>query len=143
MLQRYIWSFITGISILYSIMEKSYILRFSRQTSLSDALLGIGMAGELRPPYDRIVQEVNQSKAKVVSVDIPSGVNAEQAMVFQAVRADVTYMVQYPKQSAFFIPCGLLLWRMEGCGYWNPTTNNRFPAKYHKYTWGEKEVSIY
>lgn len=103
-----------------------------------DALLGIGMSGELRPPYDRIVQEVNQSKAKVVSVDIPSGVNAEQATVSQAVRADITYTVQYPKQSAFLYPAasyyGML--QVVDIGIPPQTTDS---LEYRKYTWGEKE----
>ncbi len=38
-----------------------------------DAMLGIGISGELRQPYREIVKIVNGSHSRVVSVDIPTG----------------------------------------------------------------------
>lgn len=78
-----------------------------------DSLLGIGMKGSLRAPYDQLVEAVNQSRAKVLSVDIPSGVNASEAQVEQAVRADVTYTVQHAKQSAYLYPAASFYGRVE------------------------------
>ncbi|HEQ79159.1 MAG TPA: NAD(P)H-hydrate dehydratase [Euryarchaeota archaeon] len=37
-----------------------------------DALLGTGVAGDLRPPYDDIVDAMNNSDANIVSIDVPS-----------------------------------------------------------------------
>ena len=42
-----------------------------------DALFGTGLAGPLRPPFDRIVEIINASGAKVFAVDIPSGLDCD------------------------------------------------------------------
>lgn len=69
-----------------------------------DALLGIGMQGELKSPYREIILAVNQSNASVISVDIPSGVLADEATVTLAIKADVTLAAAYPKMSAYLYP---------------------------------------
>lgn len=59
-----------------------------------DCLFGIGFHGEARPPFDRAFQLVNDSRAKVVAVDIPSGVNADDGSVGSVcVQADLTVAV--------------------------------------------------
>lgn len=45
-----------------------------------DAMLGIGISGELREPYSSISEEVNRSDAKVISVDIPTGIGSKSAI---------------------------------------------------------------
>jgi NAD(P)H-hydrate epimerase len=41
---------------------------------LIDALLGTGLAGELKEPYSTIVKKINETKKKIiVSVDVPTG----------------------------------------------------------------------
>ncbi len=42
-----------------------------------DALIGIGIKGPLRSPYKQMVEKINESKAIKISVDIPSGMNAD------------------------------------------------------------------
>lgn len=42
-----------------------------------DALFGTGLAGPLRPPFDRIVESINATNAKVLAVDIPSGLDCD------------------------------------------------------------------
>ena len=61
------------------------------QTLVIDALLGIGFAGVVRPLFERLIETINHSSAPVLSVDIPSGLNADTgAMGGNAVRADRT-----------------------------------------------------
>jgi hydroxyethylthiazole kinase-like uncharacterized protein yjeF len=56
-----------------------------------DALLGIGVLGEVRPAYRQLIQRVNQSARPVLAVDIPSGLCADTGMKLgDAIRADVT-----------------------------------------------------
>ncbi|MBA2568855.1 MAG: NAD(P)H-hydrate dehydratase [Actinobacteria bacterium] len=56
-----------------------------------DALFGTGFHGEPRPEAARLIEAINDSGAGVVSVDIPSGVNASSGEVpGVAVRADLT-----------------------------------------------------
>ncbi|MFA5780233.1 MAG: NAD(P)H-hydrate epimerase [Elusimicrobiota bacterium] len=42
-----------------------------------DALLGTGTKRKLREPYKKIIREINSVKIPVVSVDIPSGIDAD------------------------------------------------------------------
>jgi NAD(P)H-hydrate epimerase len=42
-----------------------------------DALVGSGQQGPLRPPLDRVATAINASAARVLAVDIPSGLDAD------------------------------------------------------------------
>jgi NAD(P)H-hydrate epimerase len=56
-----------------------------------DALLGTGLAGEVREPYAGIIAAINASGLPVAAVDIPSGLCADTGKVLGvAVRADLT-----------------------------------------------------
>ncbi|MBC7967279.1 MAG: NAD(P)H-hydrate epimerase [Fuerstia sp.] len=56
-----------------------------------DALLGTGIRGTLRSPFLEIVEAINQSAARVLSIDVPSGLDADSGKPCGvAVRADVT-----------------------------------------------------
>jgi NAD(P)H-hydrate epimerase len=44
---------------------------------LFDALLGTGLQGPVREPFDRVIAAINASEALVVSVDIPSGLDCD------------------------------------------------------------------
>lgn len=56
-----------------------------------DALLGTGIKGELRPPFARTAECINDSRLPVLAIDIPTGVNADTgAVTDNAVRAEVT-----------------------------------------------------
>ncbi|SIS56759.1 bifunctional ADP-dependent NAD(P)H-hydrate dehydratase/NAD(P)H-hydrate epimerase [Salimicrobium flavidum] len=75
---------------------------WNENTVLVDAMLGIGVKGALRAPFDELVSKVNESQMHRISVDIPSGLPADEGVKeFQAVKADTTYIVQAPKQSLF------------------------------------------
>ncbi|MGB5823774.1 MAG: NAD(P)H-hydrate dehydratase [Proteocatella sp.] len=69
-----------------------------------DALLGIGATGIPREPYKHMIQEINKSEAYIFSVDIPSGVGADEADSDCGVYADVTLTIQFPKLSAYLYP---------------------------------------
>jgi NAD(P)H-hydrate epimerase len=42
-----------------------------------DALFGTGLAGAVRPPFDQVIAAINASPAKVLAVDIPSGLDCD------------------------------------------------------------------
>lgn len=42
-----------------------------------DALFGTGLSGPVRPPFDRIIEAINQSPARILAVDIPSGLDCD------------------------------------------------------------------
>lgn len=47
-----------------------------------DALLGTGLDSEPRDPYGQWINFINSTKAYVISVDVPSGVNADTGKVY-------------------------------------------------------------
>ena len=56
-----------------------------------DALLGTGIRGTLRSPFLEIVAAMNHSSARVLAVDVPSGLHADSgAPCGMAVQANVT-----------------------------------------------------
>ncbi len=58
---------------------------------LVDALLGTGLAGNVRSPYSDAIAAINASGLDVLAVDLPSGLSADTGQVLgDAVRATVT-----------------------------------------------------
>ena len=56
-----------------------------------DALLGVGLSGPVRGIYQNIIELINASEARVLSVDIPSGLDATTGKVLGAcIKADTT-----------------------------------------------------
>ncbi|RJO64522.1 MAG: NAD(P)H-hydrate epimerase [Candidatus Omnitrophota bacterium] len=56
-----------------------------------DALLGVGLKGKTRGVYRDLIKAINASKAQVISVDIPSGLDATSGRILGCcVRADTT-----------------------------------------------------
>jgi len=45
-----------------------------------DALLGVGIKGKVREPYSSLIRKINQSKAPILSVDVPSGCPSSPAV---------------------------------------------------------------
>ncbi len=71
-----------------------------------DCLLGLGLSGAIRAPYDEVIRQLNRSSATVLSVDLPSGLHANGGYVGEGVpvRANKTYTIQCPKLGAFLYP---------------------------------------
>lgn len=62
-----------------------------------DALFGTGLGGSVRPPFDQVIAAMNDSPARVLAVDIPSGLDCDTGEPLGlAVRADhtVTFVAQ-------------------------------------------------
>lgn len=56
-----------------------------------DALLGTGLKGAVKMPYLQLINDINQSKGKVVSIDIPSGLHTDTGEPLEAaVKANYT-----------------------------------------------------
>lgn len=81
----------------------------ARADWIVDALFGTGFVGPARAPFDRIITSINASRAKVLAVDIPSGLNADtgepQGATIRALHT-VTFVAQKigyrnPAASAF------------------------------------------
>ncbi len=56
-----------------------------------DALFGTGLSGPVRPPFDRVIAAINAGPARVLAVDIPSGLDCDTGVPLgAAVRAHHT-----------------------------------------------------
>lgn len=63
-----------------------------------DAIFGTGLKGEVTGEYAKVIDSVNNANTYVVSVDIPSGVDADTGKVLgTAVKANLTVTFGAPK----------------------------------------------
>ncbi len=70
-----------------------------------DALFGTGFAGEFRAPYDEIAEMINSALAVRISLDIPSGVNAETGIAAKnSVKANFTVAFEAAKPGHILLP---------------------------------------
>src|SRR5438270_2059274 len=70
-----------------------------------DALFGTGVHGEPRPEAAALIQRMNGAGAPIVSVDVPSGVDASAGEVAgEAVRAALTVTMHAPKVGLVVAP---------------------------------------
>ncbi len=68
-----------------------------------DALFGIGLSRPLEGKIRKAIEQMNASGAKVLSVDIPSGLHADTGEVMgAAVKADLTVTFGLPKKAFGF-----------------------------------------
>ncbi|HLR67315.1 NAD(P)H-hydrate dehydratase [Virgibacillus alimentarius] len=67
-----------------------------------DAMVGIGVKGILREPIATIASIINKEAKAIISVDIPSGLPADEGISdFKSVQADYTIVIGAPKISLF------------------------------------------
>lgn len=70
-----------------------------------DAMLGIGFHGALRSPLLQAAMDISDSQAKVIAVDIPTGVNSDTGHCSEyAVKADLTVTFTAPKAGLLLTP---------------------------------------
>jgi len=63
-----------------------------------DALIGYGLTGAVREPADALIRELNRHSAPVVSLDVPSGIDATTGETLgDAVEPDRTVTLALPK----------------------------------------------
>jgi len=68
-------------------IEKKY-------TFLIDAIFGVGLSREIKGKYKKIIEEMNESKLPVLSIDIPSGLNASSGEIM-GIKVNVAYTATY------------------------------------------------
>jgi NAD(P)H-hydrate epimerase len=71
---------------------------FTASDIIIDAIFGTGLSTAVSGPYEQVIQAINASRRPVLSVDVPSGLNADTGTVLGAgVRADLTVTFGLPK----------------------------------------------
>jgi hydroxyethylthiazole kinase-like uncharacterized protein yjeF len=94
---------------IYPLTDESHLEQFMWEMLdgdiIIDAIYGIGFKGSLNEYEARIVQWVNHSRLPVLSVDIPSGVEADSGRVKgEAVKAAATVTFALPKPGLILEP---------------------------------------
>ena len=80
-----------GIPINHGLEHTSYDV-------IVDAIFGIGLSRDVEGEYRRVIEMINASNAKIIAVDIASGINADTGRAMGcAVKADTTVTFQYKK----------------------------------------------
>lgn len=83
-------------------IEAVHCADFAKADLVLDALLGTGLKGNVRPLYKALIRQINQADKAVLSVDIPSGLNADTGAVSSiAVKATATLSFVALKQGLF------------------------------------------
>lgn len=63
-----------------------------------DAIIGYGLSGKPRAAVSNLIQEINASRAAVISLDVPSGMDATTGRVYEpCVQAKATMTLALPK----------------------------------------------
>ena len=80
-------------------------VKWEEYTGIIDAIFGIGLTRTVTGEFRKVVEQINQAKNWVVSVDIPSGVSADDGKVLGiAVNADLTVTFGYQKIGCLLFP---------------------------------------
>ena len=70
----------------------------SKNDVIVDGLLGCGLNGTPKAPYNNAIHWINQSQAHIISIDLPSGMNATTGDCYQpTVRSGSTLTFSAPK----------------------------------------------
>jgi len=73
-------------------------LNIFQKSVIIDCLFGIGLNRRIKGMYKKIIKKVNQSKQKVISIDIPSGINGNNGKIMgEAIQANFTYTLHAKK----------------------------------------------
>ncbi len=95
-----------GIKII-SLKNENFSLEkeINRYDYLIDGIFGVGLSREVSGVHKEVIEVINDSGIKVISVDIPSGVSADTGEILgAAVKADITVTFGYKKKGLLFNP---------------------------------------
>ncbi len=94
-----------SISILPPSRQAEWESHFDEAALIFDGLLGTGISGSIRPPYDRLLSLAEASGKPVVAIDVPSGVTGDTGAVLRpCLAAHLTVSMGYGKAGLLFHP---------------------------------------
>lgn len=102
-------------------------------TLIVDAIFGIGLTRAVEGREKELIQKINDSQGKVVSVDIASGISTDTGQVMGiAVKADLTVTFAYKKLGQVLYPGAEYTGRLKVCD-----------IGIEEHSWLEKKPSYY
>ncbi len=86
------------VPLYYAANEDVYLDLIPKFPVIVDAIFGTGFrSGNLSDYYKKLFEAINESSAKVIAIDIPSGLDGVNGSVQVAVHADLTIIIQFVK----------------------------------------------
>lgn len=109
-------------------------INFSKNSIIIDALLGIGIKGQVQEHLANLINKVNDTKAFIISVDNPSGLDCDNGQILgSCIKANLTVTFLSHKQGLFLNygskQAGKIIFSDLNCNY-QDFLNNINP-KYH------------
>lgn len=102
----------SGIYIITDMTEA--VIETVRADIVVDAVFGTGLSREIGGIYIDVINLINSYSKKVISVDIPSGVNSDDGRIMGiAVKADITVTFALPKIGMLLYPGASFCGRIE------------------------------
>ena len=100
---KYYFNICNQKGIKYSVFDESMdyntlLSKFNSYDYILDCIYGTGFVGEVREPVYSIIKAVNDSKAKVVSADINSGMNGDTGESDICIDSDLTVSIGFLKK---------------------------------------------
>ncbi|MBW2094880.1 MAG: NAD(P)H-hydrate dehydratase [Deltaproteobacteria bacterium] len=87
--------------------------RLHHSKCIVDAILGTGLNAPVRGFYRTVIDDLNKLQKPVMSIDVPSGLNADSGQVMGvAVKADLTVTFGFPKLGQVVFPGAGLVGRL-------------------------------
>lgn len=109
-------------------MELKYI--FATAEIIVDGIMGTGLCGNLRENAREITALINESKAQVIAIDVPTGVNVDNGSVSEdAILADYTVTMVAPKLGMNLYPAKNNCGKIIICGIGTPKAENIITEK--------------
>jgi hydroxyethylthiazole kinase-like uncharacterized protein yjeF len=93
---------LAGVEMVDIIRSPGAVEAIKKARLIVDAVFGIGIKGEVKAPYLAVINAINESKAPVVSLDVPSGLDVDRGLKCAVgVRATVTLTFGLAKPGFF------------------------------------------
>lgn len=106
-----------------------------------DTMLGTGVKGEIKSPYAEIFQELNSLNNTIVSIDLPSGLPADESPVPEnTLKSDYTFTIGLPKLSYYTYPARSFYGKTKVIHIGIPEKAVEKAVKPERYLWTEKDV---
>lgn len=94
----------TGFKGLYEVIDSAELPVLSSNYLIIDGLFGSGLRDPLKGGFTTLVENINESHAPVISIDVPSGMFGDwnaRVLARNVVHATITLAVQFPRLSFF------------------------------------------
>jgi|AntAceMinimDraft_17_1070374.scaffolds.fasta_scaffold27586_1 NAD(P)H-hydrate epimerase len=90
---------------IYNIKENDKFPEINKNDIVIDTIFGSGLTRPVKGFISDVIEHINDSKAKVISLDIPSGLFGDinsNDLCKSIIKADYTLTIQFPKYSLLF-----------------------------------------